>query len=125
MWKFFVVVFLVAAIVWAIPQSRERVQDQIQVLLDKRSRSSVKRTLERMVVDLQRTVDETGLFPQPDAFEDWLLQTYRSAEDPWGSTYYYRIWADSFMVGSAGPDTVLRTDDDIRVTERRERGRRR
>ncbi len=78
-----------------------------------------------MVVGLQRTADESGLFPQPEVFEDWLLQTYRSVSDPWGSTYYYRIWADSFMVGSGGPDTVLRSDDDIRVTERRERGGRR
>lgn len=125
MMKVFVALFLLAALAWGIPQSRERIQGGIKTLLDKRSTSGVERTLRRMVVDLERTADESGIFPQPDVFEDWLLQTYRSAADPWGSTYYYRIWADSFMVGSAGPDTVLRTDDDIRLTQRRERRRRR
>jgi len=80
---------------------------------------SAERALKRIADELQRTAAETGIYPQPGDFDRWLLQSHGSAEDPWGSRYYLELFADSFVVGSPGPDTRRQTTDDLRLSQRR------
>lgn len=80
---------------------------------------SAERALKRIADEVQRTAAETGIYPQPGDFDRWLVQSHGSAEDPWGSPYYLELFADSFVVGSPGPDTRRQTSDDLRLSQPR------
>jgi len=59
--------------------------------------------------------------PRPDEFQRFLEETQisgRGGLDPWGTPYYLVVTPDSFVVGSAGPDQVAGTEDDLRQVRR-------
>ena len=56
---------------------------------------------------------------------DWRYSTNDIKEDPWGSRYQLRVWADSVAIVSLGPDRTRLTEDDFSVVSPRERQRRR
>lgn len=110
-----ILVALFAVAFWE-PRTRAIIMNLTAPLRDERAAESTASTLERIEGDLQETAESVGLYPQPDVFEEWLLQTYRRVpKDEWGSDLYYRIWADSFVVGSPGPDQVEGNADDVRL----------
>jgi hypothetical protein len=45
--------------------------------------------------------------------------TADAATDPWGTTYSYQAWADSFAIRSDGPDGDRGSVDDLRVAWQR------
>lgn len=102
------------------PRSRAQIMKVIRPVSEARQQRSAARALRQIAIDVQRTEARTGRYPQPAAFAEWLLQTDRSVRDPWGSAYYLELFADSFVVGSPGPDSRKRTADDVRVARRRE-----
>ena len=55
---------------------------------------------------------------------DWRYPTDDFKEDPWGSRYQLRGWADSGAIISLGPDRTRSTEDDFRVVTPRPRRRR-
>ena len=55
---------------------------------------------------------------------DWRYPTDDFKEDPWGSRYQLRVWADSVAIISLGPDRTRSTEDDFRVVTPRPRRRR-
>ena len=117
-----VLLFLTIALGLAFlePRSRVQIMKLIRPVTLTSQERTAERALEQMALDVQKTA-ETGVYPQPGVFDQWLLQTYGSADDPWGSRYYIEIFADSFVVASPGPDSRRRTADDIRLAKRRGR----
>lgn len=111
---------LLAAIVWFEPHSRAQLQKLVRPLIEGHGAGTAERRLKQIAVDVQRWEARTGTFPQPHDFSRMLVEKYDSAEDPWGSAYYLEVFADSFVVASRGPDTRLRSADDVRVARPRE-----
>ena len=114
--------FLVAVVglAMAVPQSRGRVLELVEPLRDANRERSAMRALEGIALDVQRAHARTGAYPQPAGFADWLRDNSDDDADPWGSPYYIEVFADSFVVASAGGDVRPRTDDDVRLVSRRE-----
>ncbi len=98
-----------------LPRSREQLVGPFR---EAGQRRSAERQLEEIVADIQTAERETGSYPEPGMFAGWLTQRNRKAEDPWGSRYYFEVYADSFVVGSPGPDARARSDDDVRRARR-------
>ncbi len=66
----------------------------------------------------------TGKLPDRRTWLGWLDYRYSSddlRQDPWGSMYQLRVWADSVAIVSWGPDATSSTEDDFRVVVPRER----
>lgn len=66
----------------------------------------------------------TGKLPDRRTWLGWLDYRYSSddlRQDPWGSMYQLRVWADSVAIVSWGPDAMSSTEDDFQVVVPRER----
>ncbi len=116
--KILVLLLVLLAAALLEPRSRAYLLDLSGPLGDRHRRGSAERALKRIAVDVQRAAARDGAYPQA-SFDRWLKQQKRNPQDPWGSAYYLEVFADSFVVGSAGPDERKRTTDDIRVVRRR------
>ncbi len=74
--------------------------------------------IRRIIMD-QYALDE--VLPDPEAFRVLVSRGFRSplkpaTEDFWGYPYAYSRFPDGFEVRSAGPDSILMTDDDLVVS---------
>lgn len=116
-----VILFLIVIIGLASlePRSRAQMMKLVRPVTEAVHRRSAERALKRIATDVQETAAQTGHYPQPHAFGQWLTQARRSAQDPWGSGYYLEVFPDSFVVGSPGPDARRRTADDLRLATQR------
>ena len=66
----------------------------------------------------------TGKLPDRRNWSGWLDFRYpvdEMKQDPWGSRYQLRVWADSVAIVSVGPDRMGSTEDDFSVVTPRER----
>lgn len=117
--KILVLLLVLLAAAMLEPRARAHVLDLIGPLGDRHRAGTAKRALERIAVDVQRAAARNGAYPEA-GFDRWLKEANRNPQDPWGSLYYLEVFADSFVVGSPGPDERLRTGDDVRVARRRE-----
>jgi hypothetical protein len=79
----------------------------------------VEQTLAQIADRIRANATETGIYPFPDAFAQWLADRSLQVQDAWGSPYYLELLADSFVVGSPGPDARRWTGDDLRLSTRR------
>ncbi len=116
--KLFLLLVVLVGLAFLEPRSREQIMRWVPVS-GLGQQGNAKRELKLIAADLQRVAKETGRYPQSDGFDRWLRQQNRSVEDPWGSTYYLELFADSFVVASRGPDARARTADDLRLARRR------
>ena len=69
----------------------------------------------------------TGKLPDRRSWSQWLEWRHPGDEmeqDPWGSQYQLRVWADSVAIVSTGVDRTNGTEDDFSVVVPRERRRR-
>jgi hypothetical protein len=117
--KVILLLIAVAAIAFLEPRSRAQIMSAIPFLSEANNQRTATRSLRQIAAYVQETEAQTGRYPQTDAFGDWLAQADLSAEDPWGAEYYLEVFPDSFVVGSPGLDSRMRTPDDIRLAERR------
>ena len=102
-----------------VPLSRDRIVGIIGSFGEGGERRAAERALGEIALELRRAAGEAGAYPGAGRLTEWLVGRGRSGEDPWGSAYYLDLLADSFVVVSPGPDTRLRTSDDLRRAERR------
>ena len=60
-------------------------------------------------------------------FQEWLNREFQGGAgiDPWGNPYTLKTWPDSVGIVSNGPDLEINTLDDILVTGKIQRQRRR
>ena len=112
--KAFLLVVVLVGVGLLVPRSREQLVQLVGPFSQAGQRRSAERQLEKIVADIQSAERETGAIPEPGMFAGWLTQRNHRAEDPWSSRYYFEVYADSFVVGSPGPDARIRTDDDLR-----------
>lgn len=113
--KIFLLIVLLAAIIMLAPANRGRILQWVGPISESSERRAAERALQAMAADIERS----STYPQPGELKAWLNERQLSAADPWGSAYYMELLADSFVVASPGPDTRLRTDDDLRLARRR------
>ena len=117
--KVLLILIVVGGIAFLEPRSRTQIMKVVRPATEPIRQRSAERALVRIAKDVQKTADEVGLYPQPEVFDQWLLQTYRSATDPWGTEYYLEVFGDSIVVASPGPDARKHTADDVRLARRR------
>lgn len=113
--KVILLVIALAAVALLEPRSRARIMSAIPFLSEASNQRTATRSLQQIAEDVQRAGAQAGRYPESASFSSWLAQANLSAQDPWGSDYYLEVFPDSFVVGSAGPDSQRRTADDIRV----------
>ena len=128
--KRFIVFIVVLAIVWAIPEARNRIGVAALPLLERlgpvgervanpfrkwKARSESEFYL-RMINDDHA---EARPLPEERQFKEWVLRRMpeETGVDPWGSDYWLRRRGTMFTVGSSGPDGQRDTADDVAVTE--------
>ncbi len=117
-----VVLGLVAA--FYFPDSRAVMMDiaePVIVPVERWSTSAEMRQVGENVLEHERL---TGKLPDRRTWVGWLDYRYLSddlRQDPWGSMYQLRVWADSVAIVSWGPDATSSTEDDFQVVVPRER----
>ncbi|HIF21617.1 MAG TPA: hypothetical protein EYQ27_06815 [Gemmatimonadetes bacterium] len=117
-----VVLGLVAA--FYFPDSRAVMMDiaePVIVPVERWSTSAEMRQVGENVLEHERL---TGKLPDRRTWLGWLDYRYSSddlRQDPWGSMYQLRVWADSVAIVSWGPDAMSSTEDDFQVVVPRER----
>lgn len=110
--KLFTLAFFALAISWGVPSLRAELQSTVKPLVDDVKARFVPRRLRAMSDQLDARLRRAeGL---PVGFEGWLRRDFTgSPEDPWGNIYYLQAGRRDYFVGSAGPDGVAGTEDDI------------
>jgi hypothetical protein len=117
--KIFLLVVILAGLAMMDPGLRERALQLVGPLRVANQQRSAQSALEEIAAAVAKAASETGAYPQPGGLRAWLEGRDQAGEDPWGSAYYFELFADSFVVGSSGPDARPRTDDDLRLAQRR------
>lgn len=114
-----VVVGFLAALYF--PDSRQRMIDEAMPVIQPVLIWSAEREIEVLSRSVRRQARETYRLPATRAWGSWLTANFTgdATTDPWGKTYSYQAWADSFAIRSDGPDGVRRSEDDIRVAKHR------
>jgi hypothetical protein len=99
------------------PESRQMMIDEAMPVLHPVLEWSAEREMEVLSRAVRRDARETFQLPQTRAWGTWLVANFTAdaATDPWGETYSYQAWADSFAIRSDGPDGQRGSADDLRV----------
>ena len=117
--RILVFLLIVGGIAFFEPRSREQMIGLIPSLSAATHQRRAERAVRQIALDVVKDVDETGKYPGSKEFGEWLQRHRRGSEDPWGSSYYFELHPDSFVVGSPGPDAKRRNADDIRQVKYR------
>lgn len=131
--KLLLLAVIAAMLISAIPPLRERVAptmgpavgsgvsyvvDGVRTagtwVIDRIFRWSVQKDIASIAEQVREHTATGERLPDPRNFQDFLLRNRMAGSmDPWGTPYYLLIRADSIVVGSAGPDREVETDDDL------------
>lgn len=132
--KLFLVLIVVGGATLTVPQLRARARPHLepafgdvmdwwahkfQPVVDPALRWSATNELRTVLRSLRETSMQMGQLPDPARFHAYVMQKHvsgRGGYDPWGSPYYLIVTQDSLIGGSAGPDRVRGTADDVRVS---------
>ncbi len=103
------------------PDSRQVIIDEAMPVLHPVLVWSAEREMEELSRSVRREARETYQLPQTRSWDAWLVANFTDdgATDPWGKTYSYQAWADSFAIRSDGPDGERGNGDDLRISWRR------
>ncbi|MBI4544412.1 MAG: hypothetical protein HY703_04380 [Gemmatimonadetes bacterium] len=126
--KLFPLLALAAAVTAATPELRARVVSSVEPVVEARLlrpimnpfmswliRDDLKLVLRKLIERNAR--GET--LPHPNVFQDFLKENFvldRQGKDPWGQLLHLQVTIDSIFVVSSGPDGLLGTLDDVRVS---------
>lgn len=117
-----VVLGLVAA--FYFPDSRAVMMDIAEPVIVPVARWSTSAEMRQVGENVLEHERLTGKLPDRRTWLGWLDYRYSSddlRQDPWGSMYQLRVWADSVAIVSWGPDAMSSTEDDFQVVVPRER----
>ena len=103
------------------PDSRQMMIDEAMPVLQPVLIWSAEREMEELSRSVRRQVRETYKLPRTRSWSLWLSTNFSAdaARDPWGTTYSYQAWADSFAIRSFGPDGERGNEDDLRAVQHR------
>ena len=99
------------------PDSREMVIDKTMPLIQPMLIWNAEREIEELSRGVRREQRQSYQLPPTRQWSAWLATNYTgdAATDPWGTTYSYQAWPDSFAIRSDGPDGERGSPDDLRV----------
>ena len=103
------------------PDSRQAMKNRTLPLIEPVLIWNAEREIEELSRIVRRDARESYQLPETRAWASWLTVNFtgNARSDPWGRTYTYQAWADSFAIRSDGPDRLFGTEDDIRAIKRR------
>jgi hypothetical protein len=128
---FFIALLVFVGAVALVPSLREQVLPGVKATVDSRRIEEANTRIQEISVLAKARERQLPAPAGFKAFVDRGLPNYRNAgTDPWGTPYYLKRDKFNFWVGSAGPDKVVGTEDDILssatpLADNRYRGRRR
>ena len=103
------------------PDSRQAMINRTMPVIEPILIWNAEREIEELSRIVRRDARETYQLPETRAWASWLTTNFtgNATSDPWGRTYSYKAWADSFSIRSDGPDRVFGTEDDITYIKHR------
>jgi len=120
-----IVLGVVAA--YYFPDSRQAIENAAAPLIAPIVKWTAEGEMAQVGQNVVRHETFSGKLPDRRDWSGWLDWRYTTddfKEDPWGSRYQLRVWADSVAIISLGPDRTRSTEDDFRVVTPRPRRRR-
>ena len=127
--RLFLLIVLGVVSAYYFPDSRQAMENAAVPILAPLIRWDAKAEMSVLGINALQHEQLTGELPDRRNWSGWLDWRYSTTditEDPWGSRYQLRVWADSVAIVSLGPDRTRWTEDDFSVVRPRERrGRRR
>jgi hypothetical protein len=115
--KLITLAIVLFAVGMAIPKTRARMIEAATPAMDKFRIKLVPSRLESMADQLEARLGRGE--PYPGNWEGWLRRDFSGVpEDPWGNVYWLKHDNRGFTVGSAGPDGIPHSDDDLTETRR-------
>ena len=114
-----VILGLVAALYF--PDSRQMIVDKTKPVVQPVLIWNTEREIEKLSRVVRSDFRENYRLPANRAWASWLTANFSgdASIDPWGKTYSYAAWPDSFWIRSDGPDGQRGTEDDIGPTQHR------
>ena len=106
------------------PDSRQAIENAAGPVLVPIVRWSTRGEISQVGENVVAHEQLTGKLPDRRNWSGWLDFRYpvdEMKQDPWGSRYQLRVWADSVAIVSVGPDRMGSTEDDFSVVTPRER----
>lgn len=99
------------------PESREMMIDKAMPVIQPMLVWNAEREIEELSRAVRRDFRTTYQLPQTRQWGAWLATNFTgdAATDPWGTTYSYQAWPDSFAIRSDGADGERGSQDDLRV----------
>lgn len=125
--KLVLLIVLWFVVTYYFPDSRLMVKQWTRPLWVPVVEWNAKQEMQQVGRDVVDQEVKTGKLPDQRGWLQWLDYRYAMDEmkqDPWGSTYQLKVWADSIAIVSYGPDRTRNTADDFHVTVPRLRNRR-
>jgi hypothetical protein len=103
------------------PDSRQVIVEQANPVIQPVLVWSAEREIQRLSQGVRMEAREKYTLPTNRTWNSWLSENFSGdgTTDPWGALYSYQAWADSFAIGSDGPDGQRDTEDDIRTSQHR------
>jgi len=103
------------------PDSRQSLINTAMPVLEPVYVWSAEREITDLITSVRREARGTSGLPATRSWNAWLTANFTGdiTTDPWGKTYSYQAWPDSFAIRSDGPDGQTDTEDDIRGSFRR------
>ena len=103
------------------PDSRQAMMNLPMPIIEPVLIWNAEREIEEISRIVRRDARETYQLPETRAWESWLTANFtgNATTDPWGKTYSYKAWPDSFSIRSDGPDRLFGTEDDVKFTRHR------
>ena len=114
-----IILGIVAALYF--PDSRQAMKNTAMPILEPVLIWNAEREIEELSRIVRRDARETYQLPETRAWASWLTVNFtgNATSDPWGKTYSYQAFPDSFLIRSDGPDRLRGTEDDITAVKRR------
>lgn len=104
---------VLVVVIWR--PARETLQPHVQFAFDPVYEWNTRNTVSELtgLVRHQQTLGRT--MPRPDDFSEFVEREKGkgAAADPWGTPYYLLVTRRTYQVGSAGPDRLPETADDL------------
>ena len=103
------------------PESREMMIEKTMPVIQPMLIWNAEREMEELSRVVRREARETYQLPQSRGWDAFVMANFTAdaATDPWGKTYAYRAWPDSFSIRSYGPDGEMGNTDDLLAVRRR------
>ncbi len=124
--KLILLIALGFVVSYYFPDSRQWLKQWTQPIWIPFVKWDTKEQMAQVARGVVRSERLTGELPDRRNWRNWLDYNYSTElkQDPWGSVYQLKVFADSIAIWSYGPDRIPNTEDDFQVSQLRERRRR-